>query len=67
MITERCLVTSDLAALHLTRIHRYPITPITLRQWARRYPDDITRHGRKGRRALYDLGELQTLAERLFA
>lgn len=38
-----------------------------IRQWATRYADEITDHGREGRRRRYDLAELQRLASRMLS
>lgn len=53
----------ELCTLHLRRIFGCEVDPARIRQWARR--GVIGRHGRAGRRVLYDLGEVQAAAERL--
>lgn len=62
----------DAAALHLARITDGTANSAScrrwaarIRRWAARYPDRITDHGRRGRRRLYDLAELEELAAAL--
>lgn len=62
----------DVAALHMARTYGPDDTPDTrkrwadrIRKWATRYPDQITDHGREGRRRRYDLAELQQVATRV--
>ena len=75
-MTGGALAGIDAAALHMARTYG-PDTegtpdPATLKRWAGRirlwayrYPDEITDHGREGRRRRYDLAELQRVAERV--
>lgn len=63
----------DVAALHLARAYGDgDNSPTALRRWqarirlwAHRYPDQLRQYGRIGRRTVYDLAELDTLAQRL--
>lgn len=70
----RVEVEIDVAALHLARVYSGDTSrqacarwAARIRQWARRYPDRITRMPRAGRRGRYDLVELQQVAEELAA
>lgn len=62
----------DAAALHMVRTYGQEDTPAErkrwagrIRLWAHRYPQEITDHGRTGRRRRYDLEELQRVADRV--
>lgn len=62
----------DVAALHMARAYGPDTSDATrrrwaarIRKWAARYPDQITDHGREGRRRRYDLAELQAVAARV--
>lgn len=67
----------DAAALHMARTYGRNAGPpepedvrrwaARIRKWASRYPDQITDHGRNGRRGRYDLNELHRVAERVIS
>ena len=41
------------------------VPPATIRTWARRYPAELPRRGRNGRRTLYDVADAKRLHARL--
>lgn len=63
----------DVAALYLARAYGGGDTSVEarrrwagrIRAWAARYPDEVHRYGRRGRRGVYDLAELDAIAKRL--
>lgn len=65
----------DVAALHLARTYGQGDTsPAALKRWAGRirvwairYATEIGDYGRGGRRRIYDLAELQRVADRVLA
>ncbi|MEU7590607.1 hypothetical protein AB0A95_30495 [Micromonospora sp. NPDC049230] len=72
MAVATALAEIDAAALHMARTYGGKTDPVTLKRWAgrirlwaHRYPQEITDHGRVGRRGQYDLEELQRVADRV--
>ncbi len=41
------------------------VPPATIRTWARRYPAELPRQGRNGRRTLYEVADAKRLHARL--
>ncbi|MDQ0371596.1 hypothetical protein [Catenuloplanes indicus] len=67
-MTAQWLVTLDLAATYLAQSFGQDVTEERIRQWISRSktpanPEGVPRRGSEGRRALYDLRDLITLAE----
>lgn len=60
------LADAQVCALHLARMYHRAVEERLVRLWAHRYPDQIPRRGRHGRRVLYDLREVQAKARELW-